>query len=217
MFAIMFDMDGVLIDSNPSHKIALRQFCEKYGHFLTEEQLRTQIYGRTNRDWITNLFGQLSEDVLQQYANEKEALFREIYAHDIAPLKGAVSFIELLHSTGVPKAIATSAPRLNVDFVLQNTGLEPYFDTILDESFVTVGKPHPEIYLKTAAALGFLPENCIVFEDSLAGVQSAKAAGCKVVGITTTHTPEELAHTDLILPNFSGLTLERLNALFQMA
>ncbi len=214
MFAIMFDMDGVLIDSNPPHKIALRQFCEKYGQHLTEEQLRTQIYGRTNRDWITNLFGTLTEELLQQYADEKEALFREIYAPDIQPLAGAIAFVQLLHSQNIPKAIATSAPRANVDFVLHHTKLEPYFSTILDERFVTVGKPHPEIYLKTASALGFQPENCIVFEDSLAGVASAKAAGCKVIGISTTHTHEELAHTDLVLPNFEGLTVADLQKLF---
>lgn len=208
--AIIFDMDGVLIDSNPPHKIALRQFCEKYGHFLSEEQLRTQIYGRTNRDWITALFGTLSEEQLQVYAEEKEALFREIYAPDIQPLAGAVEFIKHLHALGIPKAIATSAPRANVDFVLKHTGLEPYFDTILDERFVTVGKPHPEIYLKTVATLGFEARNCIVFEDSLAGVQAGKSAGCKVVGITTTHTPEELSHTDWAIPHFEGLTIDQL-------
>lgn len=213
-FALMFDMDGVLIDSNPPHKIALRQFCEKYGYFLTEDQLRTQIYGRTNRDWITALFGTLTEAQLQAYAEEKEALFRQIYAPDIQPLAGAVEFIAELHKLQIPKAIATSAPRANVDFVLQHTGLGAYFDTILDESFVTVGKPNPEIYLKTAQALGFAPENCIVFEDSLAGVQAGKAAGCKVVGITTTHTPEELAHTDLILPDFKALTYQMLEKLY---
>jgi len=214
MFAIMFDMDGVLIDSNPAHKIALRQFCEKYGHFLDEARLRTQIYGRTNRDWITGLFGALTETELQQYAEEKESLFRVIYAPDIQPLAGAIDFIKHLHALDIPKAIATSAPRTNVDFVLQHTRLEPYFDTILDDRFVQVGKPHPEIYLRTAAALGYLPENCIVFEDSLAGVQSAKAAGCKIVGISTTHTAEELVDTDLVLPNFEGLTVERLAQLF---
>jgi HAD superfamily hydrolase (TIGR01509 family) len=211
--AIMFDMDGVLIDSNPPHKIALKKFCEKYGYFLTEEQLRTQIYGRTNRDWITALFGTLSEAQLQQYAEEKEALFREIYTPDIQPLAGAVEFIQHLHELKIPKAIATSAPRANVDFVLEHTGLAPYFDTILDERFVTVGKPHPEIYLKTADALGFAPQDCVVFEDSLAGVQAGKAAGSKVIGISTTHTAEELHNTEAVLPDFTGLTIEILQKL----
>ena len=107
-------------------------------------------------------------------------------------------------------AIATSAPRANVDFTIQYANLGGYFDTILDESFVNKGKPDPEIYLKTAQALGFDPTNCIVFEDSLSGIESGKAAGCKVVGITTTHTHEELSKTDFIMDNFNDITPQSL-------
>ena len=90
-------------------------------------------------------------------------------------------------------------PRLAQMLILpfQNTNIENYFPVILDDSFVTKGKPDPEIYLKSAAALGFEPANCVVFEDSLSGVTAGKRAGCKVVGITTTHTREELNETDL--------------------
>jgi HAD superfamily hydrolase (TIGR01509 family) len=105
----------------------------------------------------------------------------------------------------IPRAIATSAPRANVDFTLEKTHIGKFFDTILDESFVTNGKPEPEIYLKTAAALGFDPAKCIVFEDSLSGVEAGKAAGCKVIGITTTHSHEELRKCNLVVENFIGL------------
>lgn len=93
-----------------------------------------------------------------------------------------------------------------MDFTLEKTDTAHFFDTILDESFVTRGKPDPEIYLKTAAALSMPAGRCIVFEDSLSGVQSARAAGCKVVGITTTHTAAELANTDLVISDFSNLS-----------
>lgn len=205
MVAFIFDMDGVIIDSNPFHKISLKQFCKKYSHDLTEEQLRERIYGRTNKDWLTNVFGQLEPEQLKKYADEKEALFRELYQNDIKPLEGLVAFLEKMDEQKVPRAIATSAPRANVDFTLTKTKTGKYFSTILDESFVQRGKPDPEIYIKTATALKFNPGHCIVFEDSLSGVKSAKAAGCKVVGITTTHTHEELHETDLVIDNFSGL------------
>ncbi|MBL7857321.1 MAG: HAD family phosphatase [Cyclobacteriaceae bacterium] len=201
----LFDMDGVLVDSNPSHKIALKQFCLQHGFDLTEEQLREKIYGRTNKDWIPNLFGNLSPELVKQYADEKEALFRDIYKNDIKPVDGLIDFLEKLDSNQIARAIATSAPRENVDFTLQYTHIEKYFMTILDESFVSKGKPNPEIYLKTAAALGIAPERCIVFEDSLSGVKAGKDAGCKVVGITTTHTAEELHETDFIIQDFRGL------------
>lgn len=202
---LIFDMDGVIIDSNPFHKISLQQFCKKHGHDLSEDQLREKIYGRTNNDWLTNIFGSLEQEKLNAYGEEKEALFRELYKNDIKALEGLVGFLEKLDAQNVPRAIATSAPRANVDFTLERTGTTKYFQTILDESFVKKGKPDPEIYLKTAAALNLDPRNCIVFEDSLSGVKAAKSAGCKVVGITTTHSAEELRETDLVVDNFIEL------------
>ena len=204
--AFIFDMDGVIIHSNPFHKIALHQFCEKYGYHLTEEELRSKIYGRTNKQWITNLFGRtLSVEELDQFAEEKEGLFRELYKDDINALRGLSSFLEKMNQSKIPRAIGTSAPRSNVDFVMAKTNFENYFPTILDDSFVEHGKPHPEIYLKCAAALGFAPVDCIVFEDSLSGVEAGKASGAKVVGVATTHTHEELVGTDFIIDDFQDL------------
>lgn len=203
--AFLFDMDGVLVDSNPYHKIALREFCKKHGHDLTEEKLHEKIYGRTNRDWITNVFGPLPTAQLQAFADEKESLFRTLYARDVKPLNGLVSFLEKLEKNDIPRAIATSAPRANVEFTLQRTGIGRFFTTILDESYVTRGKPDPEIYIKTAAALGYDPKRCLVLEDSLSGVAAGRAAGCKVVGLATTHTAAELVESDHIIADFEGI------------
>jgi beta-phosphoglucomutase len=204
-YAFIFDMDGVIVDSNPTHKIALQQFCKEHGYSLSENDLRERIYGRTNRDWLLNLFGNLDEQTIRKYADEKEALFRSLY-DDIKPLPGLLSFLAELDRLNISRAIATSAPRANVDFTLDNTGTRQYFHTILDDSFVTEGKPNPQIYLKSAEALGFEPSNCIVIEDSLSGVTAGKRAGCKVIGVTTTHTPEELGEADLVIENFEGIT-----------
>ncbi|NOT75580.1 MAG: HAD family phosphatase [Cyclobacteriaceae bacterium] len=204
--AVIFDMDGVIVDTNPHHKISLRQFCEKYGYQLSDEELLKKIYGRTNKEWIANLFDRpLTVAELSAYGEEKEKLFRDIYEKDIAPVAGLEDFLKKLEENNIPKAIGTSAPKSNVDFILDNLHLRKYFNTILDESNVNHGKPNPEIYLKVAAALQFPPERCIVFEDSLSGVASAQAAGSKVVGITTTHSKEELSHTDYVIDNFIGL------------
>lgn len=205
-------MDGVIVDSNPYHKIALKQFCEKYGKDLSEEELREKIYGRRNQDWLARIFGPLDEVTMRRYADEKEELFRKLYEKDIEPLPGLREFVEQLKSAGIPSAIATSAPRGNVDFTLDMTGLRQYFAAILDDSYVEQGKPHPDIYLKAAAALGFEPGNCIVFEDSLAGVESARNAGCKVVGLTTTHTEQELSDTDLVIKDFKDVDARHLIA-----
>lgn len=203
-------MDGVIVDSNPTHKIALKQFCKKHGHELSEEQLREKIYGRTNKDWIPAVFGKISDQQLKAFADEKEALFRELYQHTIEPLAGLMAFLKKMEEASISRAIATSAPRENVDFTLAKTNTKKYFNTILDESFVEKGKPDPEIYIKTAKALGFDPKHCIVLEDSISGVKSGKAAGCKVVGILTTHTAEELKETDFLIENFIDLDPQRL-------
>jgi len=204
-FAVIFDMDGVIIDSNPYHKISLRQFCAQYGYEFTDEELINKIYGRTNNEWIRNIFGPLPKERILELGEEKEALFRSLFKDSIAPLNGLESFLKKLDQQHIPKAIGTSAPRSNVDFVLENTNLKQYFTTILDQSDVEHGKPNPEIYLKVAARLGFPPHHCIVFEDSLSGVESAQRAGAKVVGVTTTHNPEELAHADFVINDFTNL------------
>lgn len=212
-FALLFDMDGVIVDSNPAHKIALQKFARQHGYDLDEQQLREKIYGRTNKEWITNLFGVLPADTLQQYAHEKEAMYREIYKDDIQPVKGLVAFLDMLEANNIAKAIGTSAPRVNVDFSLSSTNLQNYFSIILDDTFVTHGKPDPEIYIKCAAAVGLPSAQCIVVEDSLSGVTAGKRAGSKVIGITTTHTKEELSEADLIINDFDELTLEKLQQL----
>ena len=214
-FAVIFDMDGVLIDSNPYHKKALIQFCLSHGYNLTEDELRAKIYGRTNKDWITNLFnGEVTGEELKKYAEEKEELFRSLYKGFVKPVTGLIAFLQQLEDMNITRAIATSAPRANVDFTLQETHMGKFFTTILDDSYVVNGKPDPEIYLKTAAAINYKPGDCVVIEDSLSGVISAKAAGTSVIGITTTHTREELSDTNLIIDNFTQLNIETIESLF---
>lgn len=208
--AVIFDMDGVMADNNEYHKKALQEFCATHGYSLSEEELRKNIYGRANKDWLTNLFGELPEDKIQQYAHEKEALYRKIYAADIKPVPGLIEFLHHLQSEKIPMAIATSAPRVNVDFTLKGIGAEGLFPIIVDDSFVKKGKPDPEVYLTTARLLGHDPGDCLIFEDSLSGIRSGLDAGSKVAAITTTHTNEEVSHAHLIMEDFKGWTWERL-------
>ena len=204
-FAFVFDMDGVIVDTNPYHKIALRQFAEKYGFQLDEEGLIKKIYGRTNKEWIPNLFGRsLSVDEVSKYGEEKEKIFRDLYEKDIVEVAGLTRFLEQALQLNISLAIGTSAPRSNVDFVLEKTGIGKYFPVILDESHVAHGKPNPEIYVNCAAALKLPPNQCIVFEDSLSGVAAARAAGSPVVGISTTHSAEELG-TKVTMKDFTEL------------
>lgn len=213
--AVIFDMDGVIVDSNPYHKIALRQFCEKHGYHLSDEELKSRIFGRTNKDWLMNLFNEkVTSQQIKEFEEEKESLFRKIIAPHIQPMKGLIPFLETLEKQKIPRAVATSAPPTNVQFTLEKTGTKKYFQVVVDGDMVENSKPHPEIYLKTIAAIHFPAEKCIVVEDSLSGITAGRAAGCKVIGITTTHTREELSATDLVIDDFDQLTFDDLLKLF---
>ena len=200
-------MDGVLVDSNPYHKVALVEFCARYGHTLSETELLEKVYGRTNKEWLTNLFGPLTPAQLAQYTEEKESLYRQLHQPYIEPVKGLIRFLEMLEEKNIPKAIGTSAPRGNVDFILGSTATANYFPHILHDTFVTRGKPDPEIYLKAIDTLKMPAAQCIVIEDSLSGIAAGKASGAKVIGITTTHTREEMPHTDWVINDFDDLDL----------
>jgi len=205
-FAFVFDMDGVIVDTNPYHKISLGEFAAKYGYFLSEEDLIKKIYGRTNKEWIPNLLGRtLSAEEVSRYGEEKEKMFRDLYEKEIVEVKGLTKFLEEATRLNIIMAIGTSAPRSNVDFVLKHTGIGKYFSVILDESHVTHGKPNPEIYINCAAALKLPTSQCIVFEDSLSGVAAGRAAGCPVVGVATTHAAAELA-TKVVIKDFTEIT-----------
>jgi HAD superfamily hydrolase (TIGR01509 family) len=205
-FAFVFDMDGVIVDTNPYHKITLRQFAEKYGYQLSEEELLKKIYGRTNKEWIPNLFGRaLSSTEVAAFGEEKEKMFRDLYKNDMKPLAGLREFLDRMDELKIPSAIGTSAPRANLDFILDELGLRKYFPITLDEADVTHGKPNPEVYIKCAARLNMPPAQCIVFEDSLSGIASARAAGCPVVGCATTHTAQELA-TKVTIRDFTEMS-----------
>jgi HAD superfamily hydrolase (TIGR01509 family) len=208
--AVLFDMDGVIADTNPFHKTAIRKFCEKYGFKLTEDELKQRIYGRTNKDWITALFGKLTDEELMRYADEKEELFRKLYEPFVKPVDGLMEFMHELAKAGIPAVLTTSAPPANVQFLMGHIPVKHHFKMILDERSVTNGKPHPEIYLKAAAALQLPNNQCVVIEDSLSGVQAGKAAGSKVIGITTTHSSDELAGADWIADNFLQLSVKDL-------
>jgi HAD superfamily hydrolase (TIGR01509 family) len=134
---------------------------------------------------------------------EKEALYRRIYKPFIKPVTGLLNFLEILSQKNIPMAIATSGIQPNIDFMFENIPIKHYFKIIVNSSHISNGKPHPEIYLKAASLLNISPKNCLVFEDAVVGINSAKAAGMKVIAIATTQTKEELAIADMIVDDFN--------------
>lgn len=210
---VIFDMDGVIVHSNPAHKEAIQIFCDKYNLDVSDTLLENKVYGRTNKEWIPEVFGDVSADKLKELADDKEQLFRDIFEPEENIVAGIHEFLDQLKAQDIPAAVATSAPGENADYILSRLSIRSYFDTVLDSSDVTVGKPDPEVYLKAAKALDRSPENTVVIEDSIAGVQAGLSAGATVVGVTTTHTPEEFDACHLVIENFESLEVQQVSEL----
>lgn len=213
--ALIFDMDGVIIDSNPWHRMAWEEYNRSLGLEMTEEMQR-RMYGKRNEELIREfLGGHLSDSEVSAHGRAKEVLYREMMKPHLsaALVPGIREF--LVRHADLDLAVATNAEPANVDFVLGETGLRPLFQVIVDGHQVVHPKPHPEIYLGVADALGVPPAACVVFEDSHTGVEAALAAGMRVVGLSTTH--EELAGVALLIRDFRDPALEEwLNGLLSI-
>ncbi len=192
MKGIIFDMDGVVVDNHSYHFKAWMAFAEKYKFPLNEDIYRDHYNGKTNADLFKMIFGSISEEEIKSYSNEKEDLYQELYKPHMKPHRGLVEFLKIGQERGLKVALGTSAPTRNVDFVLDQLNLRSYFDVIVDGSHVERGKPDPQVYLLCVKNLGLISEDCVVFEDSLAGLESAIRAGCRAIGVATSHRSEEL-------------------------
>jgi beta-phosphoglucomutase family hydrolase len=202
--ALIFDLDGTLLDNNSFHRKTWEAYLKKMGKLISEEEFNAHINGRTNKDAVEYIYGRkMSEEESTKYTLEKEALYRQIYKSFIKPVPGLLNFLEILNQKNIPMAIATSGIQPNIDFMFENIPIKKYFKVIVNSSHITNGKPHPEIYLKTASLLNISPENCLVFEDAVVGINSAKAAGMKVIAVATTQTKEELSIADVIVDDFN--------------
>jgi HAD superfamily hydrolase (TIGR01509 family) len=213
-FGVIFDMDGVIVKSNPFHKKAIKKFLDRHGEEVSDSYLKENVFGRTNKDWIPEIFDDISPDKLKELSEEKEEIFRDIFTPEDNAVEGIHQFLDKLKDQNIPMNLATSAPMKNVDYTLSHLSLEGYFTSRLGPDDIEKGKPDPEIYLKASKALDKDPENCIVVEDSVSGIKSGLNAGAKVIGVTTTQTAEDLENCHLIIDDFNDINIEDLQDLF---
>jgi beta-phosphoglucomutase family hydrolase len=207
MNAFIFDMDGVLADNSDFHVLAWTEYSRQYGRALTVDEIKRRL-GFNNREYMRFVLDRepTPEEVAKSTV-EKEALYRTLYHPHLVTPPGLVPLLEFAKREAITCGIATSAPEENVRFVLDNLGLRPYFKEVVDAGHVKQCKPDPEIYLLAAKRLGFPPAQCLVFEDAIAGIQAAQAAGMKVIAITTSYPAEVLRdhQPDAIIASFADL------------
>lgn len=214
--AVIFDLDGTLIDNNPYHIEAWKIFFTKIGREFSMDDYKNNMNGRVNREIYNYIFGkELSPEEIQKLTDEKEAMYREFYAPYIQPIPGLLPFLQQIKEEAVPMAIATSGLPVNIAFMFEHITIKDYFNDVIDATLISNSKPHPEIFLKAAAAVNAEPANCIAFEDSVAGVKSAKSAGMKVIALTTTHKPEDLQLADKIIKDYTEINFADIAQLLQ--
>ena len=213
--AVIFDMDGVICHTNPYHSIAFREFFSSRNLSPTDEEFAEHMFGKSNSYILSHFLQRPIAGVeLSELEDEKESLFRKIYEPFIEPIAGFPAFIRDLSENNVKLGVATSAPRANLDLIFSKVAVRDILGSILASENVTRHKPDPEVYLKSAQNLGVDPAQCVVFEDSFSGVSAAKNAGMQVVGVLSSHTPDELPVCDLYIENYEKLNFADVSALF---
>jgi HAD superfamily hydrolase (TIGR01509 family) len=206
--AAIFDMDGVLIDSGAHHRHAWRALLAELGAEPADPEHWRLTIGRPSEEAIPLLLGRrVSGAEARRLARRKRDLYQERAQAGLEPVPGVVAFLESLARLDVPRAVGTSASRWDAERLLDDLGLLRYFDAVVTADDVLLGKPDPEVWTQAARRLRTPPAHCLVFEDALVGVQAAREAGMRAIGVTTAHTDAELraAGAERTIPDFQGI------------
>jgi len=206
--AVLFDMDGVVVDTEPQYDIFWKSIGDKY---LPEiENFELKIKGTVNQDIYTNYFSHLPESELQQLIKQVEEYELNM---DFFEIPDAINFIRSLKKQGIKTGLVTSSSEEKVKKVGEALGFDGLFDTVVAAGRIEAGKPDPMCYLLAAQDLGMNPADCYVFEDSFAGIQAGNAAGMKVIGLATSHPAGSLQDKVMqVIPDFRGFQLSIVNS-----
>ena len=217
MKGIIFDMDGTMIDNMMVHHRAWQKILKKIGLEMSLGEVHQKVHG-VNTEILERLFGdRFTHEERVAISGEKEEEYRRIFEPELELVDGLSELLHELKKKNIPMGVGSAAPPVNVDFVMNNLDLWHYFDVVKHSEDVDIGKPHPEIYYVVSEAMGIAPEDCLVFEDTPAGAEAARRAGCPIILLTTTHRPEEFLNNPNIIKfidNFTEVTTEELLADF---
>lgn len=205
--AAIWDMDGVLVDSGEAHYEAWRAVAAGRGLALSRAQF-LPTFGMNNPDAIRALFGELPPGEAQRIAADKEERFRGLLRGRARALPGARQLVRALEARGHLQAVASSAPRANLELLLEELELSGCFQGIASGDEIRRGKPDPEIFLLAASRLRSPPAEAIVLEDAVVGVLGGKRAGMRVYAVTSTRRREELAAADRVVDSLEELSAD---------
>jgi len=214
-YAVIFDMDGVLVDSYHAHFESWERGATEIGREMSVSQFN-RTFGRTSREIIAEHWGQgsLNEAEIHKFDERKESLYREIVAKAFPAMEGAEKLIRELHAAGFLLAIGSSGPPENVEMVLEKLGVKSLFAAVVTGRDVTRGKPDPQVFLTAATKLQLIPGRCAVIEDAPVGITAANSAGMTSIALLSTgHTADSVAHAKLTVTALRELSAKRIAAL----
>ncbi len=216
---VIFDWDGVIIDSHNQHELSWQRLAKEYNKDLPNNFFK-ETFGMRNESIIPKFFNNWidtnNNKEVKILADRKEEIYRQIITQNgITPLEGVKELLASLKSQKIRCSIGSSTPIKNIETVINIIGLSDYFDAITAAEDVSNGKPDPEVFLKASKKIGIAPENCIVFEDAHVGIQAAIAAGMKVIAVATTHGIDQLSKAHLAVESLEKIKVEGLYKLFK--
>jgi beta-phosphoglucomutase len=215
--AVIFDMDGVIVDSHPIHKKAWRRFLDSVGKEVPEEDLDFILDGRKKEDILRHFLGDLTPEEIHRLGHEKELLFREEARAQLRPVEGVEQLLNSLSRAKIKLGVASSGSDSRVNFVLRELHLLEYFSAVVAGDEVSVGKPDPAIFRLTSQKLNVASNEILVFEDSVSGVKAARAAGMRCVALAESSRAEILmeAGADYVIGHFGTFSVTEAHQFFQ--
>jgi beta-phosphoglucomutase family hydrolase len=204
---VLWDMDGVLVDTGPAHFASWQQVLAEQGVSFGEAEFQ-RTFGMNNAGILSLLLGRdVAPAQVQVISDNKELLFRQLVKGKAQLLPGVLDWLARLRAMGARQAIASSAPQENIDVLVDELGLRHYFEAIVSGAMLP-GKPHPDVFLEAARQIRVTPTACVVVEDAIAGVQAARSAGMRCIAVTTTNSADNLAAADIIVGGLDELSEE---------
>jgi len=210
--AVIWDLDGVIIDSAQEHLKAGQRLARETGVTFTEEQFWS-TFGRRNDAIIPIVWGDLPPERIRELADRKEAYFREYVRETAAPLPGAIELLSSLHNAGYAQALASSTPMANIQLISEVLGLRRYLSVLVSGETVPRGKPAPDVFLKAAEELGIEPTKCLVIEDAVAGVEAAHAGGMRCIAVAGDRDLPGLKKAEMVVRDLREVTVASIRQL----
>lgn len=212
--AVIWDLDGVILDSAEDHRKAWRRLAEEEGVAFTDADFWA-TFGKRNQDIIPHYWPIRSLEHLQALADRKEAYFRDSVRQTAAFLPGAEHLMRALHEAGFAQALASSTPRVNIQLIDELLGLSRYLSTLVSGESVPHGKPAPDLFLLAAQQLGVPPHACVVIEDAVAGVQAAHFASMACIAVAGARDLAGLRAAELLVQDLTQVTVQHVRALLE--